>query len=380
MLWMRILAAKAGARRPKVVVIDPRRTLSVETGPDLHLQLRPGTNVALLNGLCHLLIEQGSIDRAFIERHTVKFEQLRDVVSRYPPARVEELSGVPQASLRQAAEWIGTSPETVTTCLQGVYQSNQATAAACAVNNMHLLMGKIWPPGQCTDAVCRPAEFHVYPRDRGERDLPATATGRTPITCATSGRAGMCRRDARQETRHHARDLRALRERLCEGPVEHLHEPSGEHDHRGTHLRTLNGVFLIVQDGFADTETAQLADILLRGHLGEKTGCMTNAERRCTLLRKVCRPAGEARADLDIFLEFAARMDLRDAGGAPLIGYVNPEGAFNEWREISRGYIPDYSGMTYARLAETRRPAMAVHGGASRWNAPVVHGPGVSDQ
>src|SRR5919205_2596576 len=64
-LWMRILAAKRGPKNPKIIVIDPRRTLTVETGADLHLQLRPGTNVALLNGLCHLLIENGTIDREF---------------------------------------------------------------------------------------------------------------------------------------------------------------------------------------------------------------------------------------------------------------------------------------------------------------------------
>ena len=354
-LWMRILAAKAGARRPKVIVIDPRRTLSVETGADLHLQLRPGTNVALLNGLCHLLIEQGWIDRAFIERHTVKFEELRDVVSQYPPARVEELSGVPQASLRQAAEWIGTSRETVTTCLQGVYQSNQATAAACAVNNMHLLMGKIGRPGSapmqfagqpssmCTRETGASGTYPAYRnwedanhmRDLGSRwKVPAEMLGKKPVT--TPEIFELCEKGF----------VKVLWN-ICTNPAVSMM-------HRATRLRTLNGVFLIVQDGFADTETAQLADILLPAAIwGEKTGCMTNAERRCTLLRKVVDPPGEARPDLDIFLEFAARMDLRDAGGAPLIGYVNPEGAFNEWREISRGCIPDYSGMTYARLAET---------------------------
>jgi ferredoxin-nitrate reductase len=123
---------------------------------------------------------------------------------------------------------------------------------------------------------------------------------------------------------------------------------------RTKQLRTLNGVFLVVQDCFANTETAQLADVVLPSAMwGEKTGCMTNAERRCTLLRQAVEPPGEARADLDIFLDFARRMNLRDADGQPLIRYTDPEGAFDEWRGISRGCIPDYSGMSYARLAET---------------------------
>jgi len=103
-----------------------------------------------------------------------------------------------------------------------------------------------------------------------------------------------------------------------------------------------------------DTETAQLADVLLPAAIwGEKTGCMTNAERRCTLLTKAVDPPEEARPDFDIFVDFARRMNLRDRHGQPLIGVDTPEAAFDEWREVSRGCIPDYSGMSYRRLRET---------------------------
>ncbi|HTI40292.1 MAG TPA: molybdopterin oxidoreductase family protein, partial [Vicinamibacterales bacterium] len=354
-LWMRILAAKAGPLRPKVIVIDPRRTFTVTTGADLHVQLKPGTNVALLNGICHLLIENGWIDRGFIERHTVKFDELREIVGRYPPERVESLCGVPASTLRQAAEWIGTSRSTVTTCLQGVYQSNQATAAACAVNNMHLLMGKIGRPG------CAPLQFAGQPSSMNTREVGADGT--YPAY-------------RNWEDQNHMLDL-AKRWKvpvemlgkkpvgapeifeLCElGYVKVLWNictnPAVSMTDRTKQLRTLNGLFLVVQDCFANTETAQLADVILPAAMwGEKTGCMTNAERRCTLLRKAVDPPGEARADLDIFLDFADRMNLRDADGHKLIGYTDPEGAFDEWRSVSRGCIPDYSGMSYARLAET---------------------------
>jgi predicted molibdopterin-dependent oxidoreductase YjgC len=127
--------------------------------------------------------------------------------------------------------------------------------------------------------------------------------------------------------------------------------PAVSMTNRSRQLRVLNGVFLIVQDCFANTETAALADVILPAAMwGEKTGCMTNAERRCTLLQKAIDPPGEARSDLDIFIDFAERMNLRDMDGEPLIGYRDPEGAFNEWRKNSRGTIPDYSGMSYERL------------------------------
>jgi len=354
-LWMRILAAKAGPLRPKVIVVDPRRTFTVATGADLHVQLKPGTNVALLNGICHLLIENGWIDRGFIERHTVKFDELREIVGRYPPERVESLCGVPASTLRQAAEWIGTSRSTVTTCLQGVYQSNQATAAACAVNNMHLLMGKIGRPG------CAPLQFAGQPSSMNTREVGADGT--YPAY-------------RNWEDQNHMLDLakrwnvpvEMLGKKpvgapeifeLCElGYVKVLWNictnPAVSMTDRTKQLRTLNGLFLVVQDCFANTETAQLADVILPAAMwGEKTGCMTNAERRCTLLRKAVDPPGEARADLDIFLDFADRMNLRDADGHKLIGYTDPEGAFDEWRSVSRGCIPDYSGMSYARLADT---------------------------
>jgi anaerobic selenocysteine-containing dehydrogenase len=354
-LWMRILRAKARPNPPKVIVIDPRRTLTVATGADLHLALKPGTNLVLLNGLCHLLIRNGWIDRDFIERHTMKFDELRETVARYTPEMVERLCSVPVSALEQAAEWIGTSRSTVTTCLQGVYQSHQATASACAINNMHLLMGKIGKPGSA------PFQFAGQPSSMNTRETGADGT--------YPGYRNW-------EDPNHMRDLgkrwKVAPELLGKAPVAapeifELCEkgfvqvlwiigtnPAVSMMDRTTQLRTLSRVFLIVQDGFVDTETAQFADIVLPAAIwGEKTGCMTNAERRCSLLRKAVDPPGEALADLDIFIDFAGRMNLRDLDGSPLIAYADAKGAFDEWREISRGCIPDYSGMSYDRLAES---------------------------
>ncbi|HEV7921185.1 MAG TPA: nitrate reductase [Thermoanaerobaculia bacterium] len=353
-LWMRILAAKNGPKQPKVIVIDPRRTFTVETGADLHLQLRPGTNVALLNGICNLLIRNGWIDEKFIARHTVHFDRFRKIVSKYTPALVEKITGVPQKQLRQAARWIGQSRSTVTTCLQGVYQSNQATASACIVNSMHLLMGKIGKPGSA------PFQFAGQPSSMNTRETGADGTYPAYRNWEDLG---------------HMRDLA----RLWNVPVELLGKkpvsapeifelvekgfvkvlwvtctnPAVSMTDRIRQLRAMAGTFLVVQDCFANTETAQFADVILPAAMwGEKSGCMTNAERRCSLLLAAVQPPGEARSDFDIYADFARRMNLCDRSGEPLIKYTDPEGAFNEWREISRGTIPDYSGMTYPKLRE----------------------------
>jgi ferredoxin-nitrate reductase len=351
-LWMRILAAKEGPNKPKVIVIDPRRTLTVSTGADLHLQLKPGTNVALLNGIIRELIRRRWMDRKFIRRHTVYFERLEATVAKYTPAFVEKITGVPQRDLRRAAEWIGKSKTTVTTCLQGVYQSNQASVTACTVNSMHLLMGKIGRPGsapfqfagqpssmntrECGADGTYPAyrnwEDAAHMRDLAHRwNMPVELLGKKPVSAPE------------------------IFELVEKGFVKVLWNigtnPLASMTDRMTQIRALSGTFLIVQDPFANTETAQMADVYLPSAMwGEKTGCMTNAERRCSLLEKAVDPPGDARSDLDIFLDFAQRMDFRDRAGDPLIGYDDPEGAFDEWRENSRNTIPDYSGMSYDKL------------------------------
>src|SRR4051812_12654074 len=145
-LWMRILDRRRGPNPPKLIVIDPRRTATAKEA-DIHLSPRVGTNVALQNGILHVIVERGWIDGEFIEAHTTGFESLRKVLKGYPPERAAEISGVPVEQIEAAAEAVGEAKRLVSTCLQGVYQSNQATAAAVQVNNINLLRGMIGRPG-----------------------------------------------------------------------------------------------------------------------------------------------------------------------------------------------------------------------------------------
>src|SRR5438105_13676101 len=145
-IWARVLDRRAGPKSPALVVVDPRRTPTAREA-DVHLAPRVGTNVALLNGLLNLLVAGGHTDPSFINKHTVGFEKLERTVRNYPPKRVREITGVTEAKLRKAAEVIGTAPTLVSAVLQGVYQSNQATAAAVQVNNVNLVRGMIGRPG-----------------------------------------------------------------------------------------------------------------------------------------------------------------------------------------------------------------------------------------
>jgi anaerobic selenocysteine-containing dehydrogenase len=132
---------------------------------------------------------------------------------------------------------------------------------------------------------------------------------------------------------------------ICTNPVVSMPDSS-----RIRRILQLPDLFVVVQDTFL-TETAALADLVLPAAIwGEKTGTFTNTDRTVHISYKAVEPPGEARTDLDIFLEYARRMDFRDKDGAPLIKWHDPESAFEAWKECSRGRPCDYSGITYARL------------------------------
>lgn len=145
-LWTRILDRLAGPRPPKIVVVDPRVSDTAKLAT-VHLQPKIGTNVALLNGLQYLMFENDWIDWDFVNKHTVGIEPLKKTVMEFPPDKVEQITGVPASQLKKAAEIIGTSRTLLSTALQGVYQSNQATAAACQINNINILRGMLGKPG-----------------------------------------------------------------------------------------------------------------------------------------------------------------------------------------------------------------------------------------
>jgi ferredoxin-nitrate reductase len=353
-LWARVLDRLEGPNPPRVVVVDPRGTQAARRA-DVHLAPRPGTNLPLLNGLLRIILEHGWIDSDFIRDHTVDFETLVSSTEPWTTDRVEAVTGVPAKQLEAAAEILGTTPTLVSTCLQGVYQSLQATASAVQVNNLHLIRGLIGKPGstvfqmngqptaQNTRECGANGEFiafrnwhnpqHVAQTAKVWNVDPAKLPTWTPPT--------------------HAMQLFHLAESgsvrwlwiLATNPAVSLPELG-----RIRRILAKEDLFVIVSDAFL-TETAALADVVLPAAIwGEKTGCATNADRTVHLSEQAIDPPGMARADLDMLVDYAARMGFRDRDGAPLVKWTDPEGAFDSWRECSRGRPCDYSAMSYAKL------------------------------
>ncbi|MFF7155146.1 molybdopterin-dependent oxidoreductase [Streptomyces sp. NPDC008139] len=353
-LWMRMLDRLDGPRPPRLVCVDPRLT-PVARRATVHLAPRAGTNVALLNALLHEIIRTDRVDHAYVEAHTVGYEELRALLKTCSPRWAADICDVPARAIEQAAEILGTAERLTSTVLQGVYQSHQATAAAVQVNNLHLVRGMLGSPGA------------------GVLQMNGQPTAQNTRECGANGDLPGFRN---WENDEHIADLARVwnvepSDIPRYGPPTHAMQMF-RYAEQGTigmlwisgtnpavslpelgRIRAILGqerLFTVVQDLYL-TETAQLADVVLPAATwGEKTGTFTNADRTVHLSDKAVEPPGEARPDLDIFLDYAARMDFRDRDKNPLVSWHDPQTAFEAWKRCSAGRPCDYTGITYDRL------------------------------
>jgi anaerobic selenocysteine-containing dehydrogenase len=355
-LWERILDRRAGPEAPRLVCVDPRRTPVAEEA-DIHLAPLPGTNLALMNALIHELIEHDWIDSDYVERNTVGFDELAAAVSECPPEWAAGICDVQAADIRAAAQAIGTTERLFSTVLQGFYQSHQATVASVQVNNIHLLRGMLGRPG------CGVLQMNGQPTAQNTRetgangDLPGFrnwANDSHVEELARIWNVDPLRIPHWGDPTHAMQIFRYCEEGSigllwisCTNPAVSLPELG--------RIREVLGhedLFLVVQDIFP-TETVDLADVVLPAATwGEKEGTFTNADRTVHLSEKAVDPPGEARADLDIFVDYARRMGFTDRDGEPLVKWSDSRSAFAAWQECSRGRPCDYSGISYDELRE----------------------------
>jgi anaerobic selenocysteine-containing dehydrogenase len=357
-LWARMLDRLRGPDRPKLIVVDPRPTAPAREA-DVHLAVRTGTNLALLNAILHELIARDRVDHAFVAAHTVGYGELVERMRDCTPEWAAGICDVPADAIREAARILGAHERIVSTCLQGVYQSHQATAAAIQVNNVNLLRGALGRPGagilqmngqptaqntrECGADGDLPA-FRNWANDAHVRELadvwnvePATIPHYAPPT------------HAMEIFRHAEHGSIRFLWISATNPAVSLPELD-----RIRAILAQERLFVVVQDLFL-TETAQLADVVLPAATwGEKEGTFTNTDRTVHHSAKAVDPPGDARSDLAIFLDYARRMDFRDKDGAPLVKWHDAESAFAAWQACSAGRPCDYTGVSYAALREGR--------------------------
>ncbi|RKS08704.1 molybdopterin dinucleotide binding protein [Nocardiopsis sp. Huas11] len=353
-LWSRVLDRLAGPNPPRLLCVDCRET-PVAREATLHLAPRPGTNLALMNALLHEIIRRDLVDHDYVEEHTVGYQDLVERVADHTPEVAERICGVEAARIREAAELLGGAERLLSTVLQGFYQAHQASAAAVQVNNVHLVRGMLGRPGAGI------LQMNGQPTAQNTRECGAdgdlTGFRNWSNDEHVADLARVWNLDTLQVP-HYAPPTHAMQiMRYAEtGSVRLLWVSATNPAVSLPELRRIRsllahqGLFLVVQDIFA-TETTELADVVLPAATwGEKTGTFTNSDRTVHLSERAVEPPGQARADLDIFLDYARRMDFRDRDGAPFPQWHDAESAFEAWKRASAGRPCDYTGLTYDRL------------------------------
>ena len=336
----------------RLVVVDPRVTKTAMMA-DLHLPIRPRSDLALVNGLIHLVIEHELFDRAYVEAHTSGFDALRASVRECTPERVAGITGLAPACIRDVAREYARARAPLIAWTMGVNHSSKGTETVNAINNLALITGNVGRAGaaplsitgQCNAMGTREAGFTSSlpgyrpfdsPRDRAElAAIWRIAEDRLPAA------RGLAYPD--------------IVDAVARGEIRALWiigtNPLVSFPNVGHLRRALAGLdFLVVQDGFHPTPTSELADLVLPAAIwGEKEGTYTNTERRVSKVNRAVLPPGEARSDFAIFLDVARALGCADE---LFPDWAQPAEAFAEWRRVSAGRLCDYSGMTHEAIEE----------------------------
>jgi assimilatory nitrate reductase catalytic subunit len=349
-LFQRIEAARARNPKLKVIVIDPRATVTARAA-DLHLALKPGTDVALFNAMLHVLRREGLLALPYMNARTVDFSALESLLEYWTPERAAEVCGFPAAQIVQAARMFGAADAALSLYCQGLNQSTSGTYKNCALINLHLGTGQIGKPG------AGPFSLTGQPNAMGGREVGGMAN-------LLSGHRDLSSKKDREEIAAFW-GVRSVPERPGKTAIE-MFEAIGSGEIKAVWIACTNPAqsmpdvsavrkaleraeLVVVQEAYRDAETCAYADVLLpAASWAEKEGTVTNSERRISRVRAAVAPPGEARPDWEIAVDFARRVFPAKAG--ILFPYRIPEEIFNEHRETTRDRDLDITGLSYALL------------------------------
>lgn len=349
-LFLRMMdRVKAGA---KLIVVDPRRSATADKA-HLFLPIAPGTDLALLNGLLHLLVKNGHTDPAFIAAFTEGWEAMPAFLEDYSPDRVAAITGLAEADIRQAADWIGQAAEWMSCWTMGLNQSTHGTWNTNALCNLHLATGAICRPGS------GPFSLTGQPNAMGGREMGYMGPG-LPGQRSVLVEADRAFIEDLWQIPHDSLPRQAgggtvaMFEQMAAGQIKACWiictNPVASVPNRQTVIKGLQTAELVItQDAFLDTETNRYADILLPGALwAEAEGVMINSERNLTLMQKAVAPPGEALPDWQIIARVACEMGFAEA-----FTYASAADVFEE---IKRAWNPktgyDIRGASYPRLRD----------------------------
>lgn len=332
---------QANSKGAKLIVADPRK-IPLAHKADVYLPLKPGTNVALFNGMMNVIIEENLQDIEYIKRATENYEEMIDVMKTYTPEYAGEICGVEPELIRKAARIYAAGERSSILYSMGITQHSTGTQGVMSLSNLALLTGNIGKEsagvnplrgqnnvqGAC-DMGALPGDYPGYQKvfDKEKREKFEEGWDRS-----LSGKAGLTVTEILNGCS--SKDIRFLYI-MGENPM--ISDPDLNHVEEALK----NTEFLVVQDIFL-TETAEFADVVLpAATFAEKNGTFTNTERRVQRVRKAVEPAGESKPDWKILMELMNLMGMKEK-------YSDSEDVFNELA----GLTPQYGGISYDRLDE----------------------------
>ncbi|KJS68368.1 MAG: formate dehydrogenase [Peptococcaceae bacterium BICA1-7] len=351
------LQVKKAVRQGSILVVaDPRKTEVAELAKS-HLQIKSGSDIALLNGLANVIISEDLYNKEFVAERTEDFEALKSVVARYTPEYTEGITGVPAAAIREVARQYAGAKNATILYTMGITQHICGTHNVFAIANLAMLCGQIGKPhsgvnplrgqnnvqGAC-DVGALPNVLTGYQpvaSDEARAKFEA-AWGCGPIPAKPGLTVGELLEGA---------DKGAIKGMYIMGENPVLSDPDA--DHAAHSLKKLE--FLVVQDIFL-TETARLADVVLPAtSFAEKDGTFSNTERRVQLIRKAVEPVGNSRPDWRIICDLACALGYT-------MKYDSPADIMKEIASVT----PSYAGISYERLEK----------GGIQWPCPTADHPG----
>jgi len=349
-----------------VIVVDPRWTETADVA-DLHLPLRPGSDIALLNAMLHVLWREDLLDRRFVAEHTDGWERVRSVIERYPPERGAALTGLSSEIIVAAALRFGRARGAMSLWSMGVNQSHVGTDKNAAIINLHLATGQIGRPGSGPFSLTgQPNAMggretgglaHLLPGYRLVTDPAAREAVERHWALAPGSLPAAAGRSALQIFEGLASGAERAVWILCTNPAASM--PDVDLVEKALRQADL----VVVQDAYHPTETTRFADVLLpAAQWPEKSGVMTSSERRITYLPKLADAPGEALPDAAILTRFAGEMGWKE-----MFAYESASQIFDEFVSLTAGTACDYSGVSHARLLAD---------GPLQWPVPAADHPG----
>ncbi len=345
----------------KIIVVDPRRTATAKDA-DLHLAIKPGTDIALLNGMAYLILRANKHDAMFIDYCTDGFANYIQVVNEYPPERVAEICGIPQADIEKAAQmWIA-SKRVLSLWSMGVNQSSEGTAKCRTIINLHLMTGQIGHPG------AGPFSLTGQPNAMGGREagglahiLPGYRLVQNPDHRRVVEKVWQLPEGSISPNPGLAVwDMMLALEQEAVGVmwIAATNPAVSMPDIERTKAALLKSPFTICQDAYYPIETAAYAHVVLpAAQWGEAAGVMTNSERMVTLCSAFREPVGKAMADWAIFAEVGRRL-----GFEKQFDFAGSAEVYDEFVGLTADRLCDMSGLSHERLAKA---------GPIQWPIPV---------